>query len=204
MNCAPKFFLRGSARWSFIRLFCAPVLQLKREIENPLEPNLFRPRQVGHGHQESPVRAPPVLVLLPRQVFGVADLPAARFPDFLGRPRTADVHPDLVHRAHVRLGAKNLGVDAADVSDGAVHVVETELRDSADGFGGESRIVVIADVIESVRFALAGVVRVAVQDGAVVGDFARLRLALDPARKNLEADERVLVIGKLKKKAISV
>ena len=85
-----------------------------------------------------------------------------------------------------------------------MHVVETELRDSADGFGGESGIVVIADVVESVRFALASVVRVAVQDGAVVGDLARLRLALDHTRENLEADERVLVIGKLKKKAINV
>ncbi len=58
-----------------------------------------------------------------------------RFPNFLGGPGSAEVHPDLVHGAHVRLRPENLGVGAADVADGAVHVVESELGNSVENVG---------------------------------------------------------------------
>ena len=151
-----------------------------------------------HAHQKTTIFAPTIFVFLPSQIFGASDLPAAGFPDFLGCPRSVDVHLDLVDGAHVRLRVENMSFHAADVADRAVHVVERELRDSADSFGGESGVVLVADVVEPVGLALAGVVRVAVEDGAVARCVASLRLFLESAWQDLKTDEGVLVIGELK------
>jgi len=200
---SPNFLLRAAARCRLVRFLVFPTLLLKREVKDLLEPDLLGPGEVRHSHQKLPVLAPPILVLLPRQVLGVADLPATRFPHFFRRPRSADVHLDLVNRAQVRLSPEHFGVVAPDVIDGAVHVVEGELGDSADCVGRESGILLVADVVEAIVAALAGVVGVAVQDGAVARrQLAGLRLAFDPTRKNLETDEGIFVVGKLEKESL--
>ena len=131
-----------------------------------------------HAHQKFSVFTPTIFILLPRQVLAASDLPAAGLPHVLGGPGPVNVHLDLVDGSDVRFRLKYSALDAVNVPDGAVHVVEGELGHTADGFGGESRIVRIAGVVEPVRLALARGVGVAVEDEGVARDFDPARLGL--------------------------